>query len=94
LGWVLAGPVEGVSCQTFTNLVTTHSMAVDAYMSQDSDHMLDCKLKMFWDLESLGIKEQFTMTLKTTFDLMMIDIKLPYLGKTRTAHYQTIMIFR
>jgi len=57
LGWVLAGPVEGASCQTFTNLVTTHSMAVDAYVSQDSDHELDCKLKMFWDLESLGIKE-------------------------------------
>jgi len=57
LGWVLAGPVEGLSCLSLTNLVTTHLMAVDAYVSQDGDHELDCKLKMFWDLESLGIKQ-------------------------------------
>lgn len=27
------------------HLVTTHSIAVDVYVSQDSDHELDCKLK-------------------------------------------------
>ena len=32
-------------------------MKVDAYVLDDSDQKLDSKLKMFWDLESFGIKE-------------------------------------
>ena len=62
LGWVLAGPVEGLLSRISTHLVTAHSMAVDAYTLQDSDRELDCKLKMFWDLESLGIlKDEVTV---------------------------------
>ena len=56
LGWVLAGPVEGISSHTSTNLVVTHTMTTDAYVSQDTDQELDRKLKLFWDLESLGIR--------------------------------------
>ena len=29
LGWILAMPVEGLSSQAWTHVVTTHSMAVD-----------------------------------------------------------------
>ena len=32
-------------------------MAVDLHVSQDSDHDFDCKLKVFWDHESLGIQQ-------------------------------------
>ena len=56
LGWVLAGPVEGIAGHNLTNCVVTHTMAVDTHVSQDSDQELDKRLKMFWDLESLGIQ--------------------------------------
>ena len=56
LGWVLAGPVEGIASHNSTNLVVTHTMAVDTHVSQDSNQQLDKRLKMFWDLESLGIQ--------------------------------------
>ena len=56
LGWVLTGPVEGISCHSSTNLVVTHTMAVNMYVSEDNDQDLDHKLKMFWDLEAIGIQ--------------------------------------
>jgi len=57
LGWVLAGPVEEVSSRTCNNLVVTHGLTIDTYEPQDTDQELDKKLKMFWDLESLGIQK-------------------------------------
>ena len=56
LGWVLTGLDEGISGHNLTNLVVTHTMAIDMHVSQDNDQELDKKLKMFWDLESLGIQ--------------------------------------
>ena len=54
LGWVLSGPVSGVSQDdTSVNLVTTHALLVDTYQPQES---LDHRLKQFWDLESMGIQ--------------------------------------
>ena len=55
LGWVLTGPVEGISGHSSTNLVVTHTMAVDMHISEDNQD-LDHKLKMFWDLEAIGIQ--------------------------------------
>ena len=53
LGWVLSGPAEEFSCQgTVVNLITTHTLVVDAYSPEDSKQDLDGKLKEFWDLES------------------------------------------
>ena len=60
LGWVLTGPVEGISNHSSTNLVVTHTLTVDTHVSQDSDQELDEKLKTFWDLESLGIQPNKT----------------------------------
>ena len=54
LGWVLSGPVSGMSQKaTLVNLVTTHALLVDTHQPQES---LDYQLKQFWDLESMGIR--------------------------------------
>ena len=56
LGWVLSGPAEEFLCQgTVVNLITTHTLVVDAYSPEDSKQDLNGKLKAFWDLESIGI---------------------------------------
>ena len=46
LGWVLTGLVEGISGYSSTNLVVTHTMAVDMHVSKGTED-LDHKLKMF-----------------------------------------------
>ena len=59
LGWVLSGPVnEGVCPDSAINFITTHSMLVDVYVPEDSSQDLDGRLKMFWELESLGVKQE------------------------------------
>ena len=57
LGWVLSGPVQGSPPPGIVsvNLVNTYSLMVDAYQQQ-TENELDNQLKMFWDLESLGVK--------------------------------------
>ena len=56
LGWVLSGPVLGSPPDVSSvNLITTHSLRVDAYQQQ-TESELDSQLKMFWDLESLGVR--------------------------------------
>ena len=53
LGWVLYGPVPGVSHGgTSVNFVSTHVLKVEC-----SDCDLDTTLKAFWDLDTLGIKD-------------------------------------
>ena len=42
LGWVLSGPVEGLSSQgPSTNLITAHVMTIDNYVPDDSTQDLD-----------------------------------------------------
>ncbi|KAL5486358.1 hypothetical protein EMCRGX_G018824 [Ephydatia muelleri] len=51
--WVLSGPVPGVSHgNTSVNFVSTHVLKVEC-----SDCDLDTTLKAFWDLDTLGIKD-------------------------------------
>ena len=59
LSWVLSGPIEGMptSMCSAVNLTTTHIWKVDAQLSPGKNPDLDEQLKMFWDLESLRIKE-------------------------------------
>jgi len=58
LGWVLSGPVNGALCpDSAVNLITTHSLLVDAYVPENSPQDLDGRLKMFWDLKSLGVRQ-------------------------------------
>ena len=57
LGWVLSGPVPGYSDEHHTvNLFTSHALHIDTA----SVNSLDERLKMFWELETLGIKEDET----------------------------------
>ena len=53
LGWVLSGPVPGVLHGGISvNFVSTHVLKVEC-----SDCDLDRTLKAFWDLDTLGIKD-------------------------------------
>ena len=55
LGWVLSGPVKGIPPQdSSVNFISTHSLKVG---TQTTPRDLDERLKTFWDLETLGIKE-------------------------------------
>ena len=56
LGWVLSGPVPGVSHGgTSVNFVSTHVLKVEC-----SDCDLDTTLKAFWDLDTLGSRASKT----------------------------------
>ena len=46
LGWVLSGPVQGLSHQnTSCNLVSTHTLKVDSLVPEESLQGLDSRLK-------------------------------------------------
>ena len=66
LGWVLSGPVGSISDNhTITSLPARHSLHITH--SSDSSNSLDNSLKAFWELESLGIKQdeiQFTKNIE------------------------------
>jgi len=58
---VLSGPVHGLLCVASpVSPITTHTLSVDAYTTDNSLQELDTTLKMFWDLESLGVKHDET----------------------------------
>ena len=58
LGWVLSGPVPGITCgETSTNLVSAHALKLETSVLCCHDCDLDQRLKKYWDLETLGIKE-------------------------------------
>ena len=58
LGWVLSGPVPGITFgETSTNLISAHALKLETSVLQCHDCDLDQRLKKFWDLETLGIKE-------------------------------------
>ena len=62
-GWVLSGPVLGLTLEpTMTCLSTVHMMKVDASVcsAQQEIANLEMRLQAFWDLETLGIKESET----------------------------------
>ena len=62
-GWVLSGPVLGLTLEpTVTCLSTVHMMKVDASVcsAQQEIANLENRLQAFWDLETLGIKESET----------------------------------
>ena len=51
LGWVLSGPVE-LAGLTTVNIVSTHRLRID------SKEKIDATLRAFWELESLGVKNE------------------------------------
>ena len=57
-GWVLSGPVKGLSTDTTSvNLLSCHVLNV-GMSSPHSDTKMEQILHSFWDLETLGIKSQ------------------------------------
>eukprot|EP00731_Ephydatia_muelleri_P005954 Em0003g202a len=57
-GWVLSGPVKGLSTETTSvNLLSCHVLNV-GMLSPHSDTKMEQILHSFWDLETLGIKSQ------------------------------------
>ena len=54
LGWVLSGPVWNAAEQNTLNSQVIHTLHIQ---SADSFSHLDSLLKQFWELESLGIKQ-------------------------------------
>ena len=52
LRWVLSGPVELAGLMT-VNIVSAHTLRIDS-----TEEDIDATLKAFWELESLGIKNE------------------------------------
>ena len=81
LGWVLSGPVDGITCeQSVTNFVSTYSFMVDT-LSTPTDP--DAELRRFWELESLGIRadeetvhDKFTQ--RITINNHRYEVSLPW----------------
>ena len=55
-GWVLSGPVPGFSQTTISNFVSSHVLKVGCTDQLDLAS-LDKKLQVFWDLNTMGIRE-------------------------------------
>ena len=59
LGWVLSGPVCGITEQNApARIPTNYAMYVSSINLSDSSPQLSSLLKKFWELESLGIKQE------------------------------------
>ena len=60
LGWVLSGPIEGLTENLFlTNYTSTHALELESHLIsyEDSSQYLETRLKRFWDFKTLGIRE-------------------------------------
>ena len=87
LGWVLLGPAEHAGLTT-VNLISTHTLQIDS-----TEGKLDATLEAFWELESLGVKneidpvqDQFTKSIQ-----MKGGTRYHCLGMNITNHYQQIV---
>lgn len=56
LGWVLSGPISFVDSHLSTNLIT-HVLRTDSCGVSKANKSLEAQLHSFWELESLGIKD-------------------------------------
>ena len=55
IGWVLSGPIDGVPKDDSSVYLSVHALQTDV---QTINQSLDSQLKMFWELESLGIANE------------------------------------
>ena len=93
LGWVLSGPID-VKCEeasSTTNLAATHVLRIDANPVQEelNSNMTE-QLKKFWDLESVGIRDNETSVYdkfveEIQFNGERYEAKLPF-----KEHHPTI----
>ena len=60
LSWVLSGPIEGLTENlSLTNYTSTYALELESHLIlyEDSSQDLETRLKRFWDLETLGIRD-------------------------------------
>ena len=60
LSWVLSGPIEGLTENlSLTNYTSIHALELESHLIlyEDSSQDLETRLKRFWDLETLGIRD-------------------------------------
>ena len=78
-GWVLSGPVQGISSEpSVANFVSSHVLQLDASPdTTDSETNLDMRLKMFWDLESLGINSSEPLLYEKLVQLVLAALTTP-----------------
>ena len=68
LGWVLSGPT-GIpdQCTSSVNVITSHILRCDSQPCVE-EQRLNSTLRMFWELESLGINEDNDLSVLESFD--------------------------
>ena len=82
LGWVLSGPISINESHSSASLVT-HILRVESCSISDANRSLETQLQAFWDLESLGIREDESNVLKRfdnsiTFHDGRYEVTLPW----------------
>ena len=87
VGWTLSGPVENAprSEPHSVNLAATHVLRIDtgSYEMDVQEMELGAKLRTFWELESIGIKQEQNSVLETfketvTFKNQRYEVGLPW----------------
>ena len=86
-GWTLSGPVENAprSDTHSVNLAATHVLRIDTHRDETDvqDMELNEKLRTFWELESIGIRQEENSVLETfnetiTFKNQRYEVGLPW----------------
>ena len=86
-GWTLSGPFENAprSETHSVNLAATHVLRIDTGSFEMDMHVLElgAKLRTFWELESIGIKQEENSVLETfketaTFKNQRYEVGLPW----------------
>lgn len=80
VGWVLSGPTSGRESVVNLTLTSTHTLKIEACSIEAA---LDDRLKLFWELESLGITEVETSVYdkfvqQIRFDGRRYEVTLPW----------------
>ena len=77
LGWVLSGPVPSITAagETMSALVTTQRHTTPSVSAEEPDDALLQQMKLFWELESLGIKMNDPSALETFQQTIRYDGK-------------------
>ena len=86
-GWTLSGPVENAPLSDIhsVNLAATHVLRIDTHRDKTDmqDMELNEKLRAFWELESIGIRQEENSVLETfnekiTFKNQRYEVGLPW----------------
>ena len=93
LGWVISGPT-GIpdQCTSSVNVITSHILRCDS--QSNVGERMDSTLRMFWELESLGINNinLFVQRILTRRSCSrMVNTKWHFLGRSHMMLFRTII---